>query len=204
MAIHGLNGHREISWTAQNAVMWLKDLLPHDVPNARIMSWGYNADVFDKEGNGLDQQRVYHHAASLVSELALHRQMTDTERRPILFIAHSLGGIILKAALIHSSSCNSATLAHHQSILVSTHGIIYMGVPHQGSTSAPLGSQLVNIATTFLKADARILKELKADSTLLNLLVQQYAPISRDIVTKYAYETHETGTVWGTSVVVSS
>ncbi|KAH6861238.1 hypothetical protein B0T12DRAFT_336994, partial [Alternaria alternata] len=37
VAIHGLNGHREKTWTAGNGVHWLRDLLPHDLPQARIL-----------------------------------------------------------------------------------------------------------------------------------------------------------------------
>jgi hypothetical protein len=38
MAVHGPNGHGETTWTTSNG-----DLLPHDLSNARIYSWGYNA-----------------------------------------------------------------------------------------------------------------------------------------------------------------
>ncbi|CAN9148983.1 unnamed protein product [Alternaria alternata] len=48
VAVHGLNGHCEKTWTAGNSidsVNWLRDLLPHDLPNARILSWGYDANT---------------------------------------------------------------------------------------------------------------------------------------------------------------
>ncbi|OCL02322.1 hypothetical protein AOQ84DRAFT_357452 [Glonium stellatum] len=38
IAVHGLNGHRDKTWTAGNGVNWLRDLLPQDLPNARIMA----------------------------------------------------------------------------------------------------------------------------------------------------------------------
>jgi hypothetical protein len=41
IAVHGLNGHRERSWTAANGTKWLCDLLPVDMPNIRVNSWGY-------------------------------------------------------------------------------------------------------------------------------------------------------------------
>jgi hypothetical protein len=31
--------------TADNSVHWLRDLLPHDLPGARIFNWGYDANT---------------------------------------------------------------------------------------------------------------------------------------------------------------
>lgn len=45
VAVHGLGGHREESWTAHNNVMWIKDLLSADIENARILTFGYNANA---------------------------------------------------------------------------------------------------------------------------------------------------------------
>ena len=44
IAVHGLKGDYLKSWTADNR-NWLKDFLPEQVPNARIMSYGYNSMV---------------------------------------------------------------------------------------------------------------------------------------------------------------
>jgi len=44
VAVHGLNGHPKKTWTANN-VNWLRDFLPPDIPNARILSWGYDANT---------------------------------------------------------------------------------------------------------------------------------------------------------------
>jgi hypothetical protein len=41
VAIHGLDGDREISWM----VLWLRDLLPKEIPYARTLSYGYNANT---------------------------------------------------------------------------------------------------------------------------------------------------------------
>lgn len=39
VAIHGLDGHCDKSWTAANGKLWLNDFLPDKIPNARIMSY---------------------------------------------------------------------------------------------------------------------------------------------------------------------
>lgn len=74
VAVHGLNGHREKSWTASNGVNLLVDLLPADLPNMRVYTWGYNAST---GGNDLDGtpslQRI---SEELVSELWEARELT--------------------------------------------------------------------------------------------------------------------------------
>lgn len=115
VAVHGLNGHCEKTWTSgndANSVNWLRDLLPHDLRKARILSWGYDANTHSR--SRVSCQYLFDHAPTLVSDLCLKRQITDvqsgqtrhqtkaklrqTRKRPIVFVAHSLGGIIVKSA----------------------------------------------------------------------------------------------------------
>ncbi|KAF2228484.1 hypothetical protein EV356DRAFT_74665 [Viridothelium virens] len=75
IAVHGLNGHRDKTWTAANNVHWLRDLLSSDIPNARIFCWGYDANT---HGGRMSCQYLYSHATTLVSELCSERSLTDT------------------------------------------------------------------------------------------------------------------------------
>jgi hypothetical protein len=204
VAVHGLNGHCETTWTAGNgidSVNWLRDLLPHDLPNARILSWGYDANTHS--GSRVSCQYLFDHARTLVSDLCLERQITETSKRPIIFVAHSLGGIIVKSALIHSDAARRGALEEHRAIKLSTYGILFMGTPHQGGSGVALGKLMVNVASVFMAADDRLLQHLERDSEWLQQQLGQYGPISGDFVTKYAYETYATPTVLGHSMVVS-
>ncbi|KAI9776252.1 MAG: hypothetical protein M1839_000486 [Geoglossum umbratile] len=200
VAIHGLNGHREKTWTASNNILWLRDLLPKDIPNARIFSWGY--DVNTHSTSHLSAQYLYGHARTLVSDLSRKRRVTKTQRRPIIFIAHSLGGIVVKSALIHSDAAREHALEEHRSIALSTYGIFFMGTPHQGGSGVALGELLVKVASIFVKADNRILQHLERDSEYLQQQLGQYAPISSNFVTKFAYEIYPTPIAFGKAVVV--
>ncbi len=73
VAIHGLNGHREDTWTV-NGVNWLRDLLPSNIPNARIYSWGYDANTHST--SQISSEYLYDHAKTLISDLCLERRMT--------------------------------------------------------------------------------------------------------------------------------
>jgi pimeloyl-ACP methyl ester carboxylesterase len=94
--IHGLTGNRESTWTEKSSrVFWPEELLKHDVPRTRILTFGYDADVahFWTQSS---QNRIGDHALNLVNALAQLRERSDTEDRPIIFAVHSLGGLVLE------------------------------------------------------------------------------------------------------------
>ncbi|KAB5514886.1 hypothetical protein GE09DRAFT_980434, partial [Coniochaeta sp. 2T2.1] len=199
VAVHGLNGHQNKSWTADNGVNWLRDLLPHDIPRARVLSWGYDANTHSS--SRISCQYLYDHARTLVSDLCRKRRLTN---RPIIFVAHSLGGIVVKSALIHADTARQGALLEHRSIKVSTYDIIFMGTPHQGGNGVQLGKLLVNIASMFVAADDNLLRHLERDSEWLQQQLGQYGPIGGDFVTKFAYEEYKTSTALGSVMVRNS
>ncbi|KAI1484454.1 hypothetical protein F5X96DRAFT_664167 [Biscogniauxia mediterranea] len=202
VAIHGLNGHREKTWTAKNGVHWLRDLLPTDLPNARIMCWGYDANTHST----FRTSRLYIHdyGESLLSELNRKRKLTNTSRRPIIFIAHSLGGLVLKSALVRSDIARQGALLEYRSIKLSTYGIFFMGTPHRGGHGVKLGLMLAKLGSPFIETNDRILRHLALDSEWLQQLSGQYAPISSKFVTKFAYEKYALVTAFGKEIFVVS
>ncbi|KAF2114010.1 hypothetical protein BDV96DRAFT_106631 [Lophiotrema nucula] len=52
VAIHGLNGNAHSTWRHSNGTLWLKDLLPGDLPNSRIYTYGYPAEVLFSKSRG--------------------------------------------------------------------------------------------------------------------------------------------------------
>ncbi|KAI9782390.1 MAG: hypothetical protein M1839_005263 [Geoglossum umbratile] len=200
IAVHGLNGHREKTWTASNGVCWLRQLMPAKIPNARIFTWGYDASTHSI--SPISAQSLYDHATTLVSDLCLERRLSQTEKRPIIFVAHSLGGIVVKSALIHSDSARERHLEHHRSIKLSTHGIFFLGTPHQGGEGVSWAKILVNAASIFAQSNTHVLRHLERDSEWLQQQLGQYAPISGEFVTKFAFETYETPLPFGGSIMV--
>ena len=74
--MHGLHGDRETTWTKSN-VFWPKALLPKAVENARILSFGYDADVA-KLWSPPSEETLTNHANSLVAALVGLRSETNT------------------------------------------------------------------------------------------------------------------------------
>lgn len=127
-----MQGHAYKTWQHENGSLWLRDFLPADVPFARIFTFGYESTVaFSNSVSKLEDK-----ALDLLNQLSVERKSDNAAKdvRPIVFICHSLGGIIVKKALIlaHERSSDS----DFQNILISTKGIAFLGVPHAGSSSA--------------------------------------------------------------------
>lgn len=71
--------------------MWLRDFLPQQIPHARIMSFGYDSVLlFSKSTSDVGT------FAEQLLESLLSRRMNVPDTRPIIFICHSLGGIVVK------------------------------------------------------------------------------------------------------------
>jgi hypothetical protein len=92
VAVHGLMGDAYTTWTHSSGHFWLRDSLPEEVPGARIFSYGYPANVFFS----LEKGRIDDHASVLLDELKYMRRTAEEQRRPIVFICHSMGGIVVK------------------------------------------------------------------------------------------------------------
>ncbi|KAM0795973.1 hypothetical protein BDR22DRAFT_812731, partial [Usnea florida] len=127
--VHGLTGKRTKTWLADGAARpWPQELLAKKIPEARILTYGYDADVahFLKPAG---QNTVLEHATNLNGDLTDLRLQTDSLRRPLIFVAHSLGGLVCEQAIV--LSCNTFEAEHQLSH--SLLGIIFLGTPHAGS-----------------------------------------------------------------------
>ncbi|KAL3486348.1 hypothetical protein BJX62DRAFT_228795 [Aspergillus germanicus] len=128
--VHGLTGNCETTWTDRDTrIFWPEALLPYDNSDARILMFGYNADIIHFLSMA-SQNRIGNHAQNFINLLSQVQEKSETMDRPIIFVAHSLGGLM---ALL--SSKNSAE-AHLQKILECTAGITFLGTPHCGADLA--------------------------------------------------------------------
>lgn len=165
VAVHGLGGQGFRSWITWDprggkSKSWLEELLGADIPNARIMTYGYISDGISY--SYVVRNIVYGRALHLAKVLAAKRQQDKANRRPLFFIAHSLGGWIVKRALIISSEAASMEL---KDIELSTCGVAFFGTLSPGRPSSP--SPLANVIrrTTSNLADYDVSRAEKASSS---------------------------------------
>ena len=74
VAVHGLDGHRESTWIAENGILWLETLLPEDVPKARVYTYGYDFRTHSRDE--MSRETFYGHAFNLPGALTLERRTT--------------------------------------------------------------------------------------------------------------------------------
>ena len=93
VAVHGLGGDWEQTWTDENGKLWLRDFLPFHLPyQARVFSYGYDSSTaFSRSVADIEVE-----AAMLLDRLQGKRRTKTEQSRPVVFIAHSLGGILVK------------------------------------------------------------------------------------------------------------
>jgi hypothetical protein len=85
--VHGLAGDSYTTWLeAESGTYWPVHLLSRSLPNARIMTFGYDADVAKFLGP-VSQNNLRDHASTLLGELAALRAEDNSVRSSLLYHA---------------------------------------------------------------------------------------------------------------------
>ncbi|KAL8354938.1 hypothetical protein RB601_000633 [Gaeumannomyces tritici] len=182
VAIHGLNGDYLKSWTHADSTLWLRDMLPGKLAGARVMSFSYDAST-----SGGVVYAVREIAKQLLSELRDAREDAGSEGTPIVFVCHSLGGIVLKQALALADDGKA-----YSDVAESTKGIVFFGTPHRGSNVANfMGTVSDIVQAVTARPESKLLHALESNSTDLYKVSTDFRPLaSRYAITSF-YESNE-------------
>ncbi|KAF2236478.1 hypothetical protein EV356DRAFT_73100 [Viridothelium virens] len=128
VAVTGLGGHAYGSFKERGGDhMWLRDSLPQDLEAAQIYLYGYDSHL----SNSQSFQGIVALATTLRQRLQRLRRVSEHDDRPVprplIFIAHSLGGILVKEALVQMQDD-----PHDQRMLKTVFGALFFGVPNHG------------------------------------------------------------------------
>jgi hypothetical protein len=104
------------------------------MPNARIFTYGYDSSIRHPLAAPGNKSTVYDLGNNLL--LSLEAKRSSQPSRPLIFVAHSLGGIVVKETLRRSEGYRTHH-SHLHSIYDATVGLQFFGTPHSGSD--PLG-----------------------------------------------------------------
>lgn len=162
--VHGLTGSADSTWAVEKGSLhWPSQFLRHDITDVRISTFGYDADVVSL-WNPVSQNRISSHAENMLGSLVRLRERTNTEALKIIFVAHSLGGLVVESALDLS---RGSTEPHLRDLETCTAGICFLGTPHLGSDLAQWGKLGALFAKTFRRANTDIIKVLSPGSEML-------------------------------------
>ena len=174
-AVHGLNprskddvAHAWDTWRTPSGPtghLWLREDLPKSLPEARIFLYEYNATAV----YGSDRDTFIGKANELLEAIRVER---EDDARPILLLGHSMGGLLIKQALINAHNNKKYT-----SIKDATTGLAFFATPHNGGDwkLVSLGGMAAKIATKagFQKGDD-VLETLKKGSIFAEIMHEQW------------------------------
>ncbi|KAL9046880.1 MAG: hypothetical protein Q9214_000406, partial [Letrouitia sp. 1 TL-2023] len=182
VAVHGLNENLTDAWTdPATHILWLQDLLPETLNIARVLTFGYNAEATAFYGSG-SADRILQHAHTLVADLQADRALEGCSKRPIIFLCHGLGGVLVKKALAYSSGRMSKNLEHLYSIFTSTYAVLFFGTPHSGTEKGrwlPKARWDRILARARHKKESALLSTIDNESETLQAITDQFTPLMK-------------------------
>lgn len=177
--VHGLTGDAYETWSSpkQDDSFWPK-WLKADLPQLSIYTLGYPASMFEKWAK--KEMDIFERATNVLEHFAAKGIGT----KPIVFVAHSLGGILTKI-LIRKS--NDSEDCDYKLVSEATRLVIFLATPHTGSVLANILSILPNTSKNIalLANDIGFLEDLNGH-------YRKYANGNNQLSTKVYYEKHRT------------
>ncbi|PVH98023.1 hypothetical protein DM02DRAFT_616112, partial [Periconia macrospinosa] len=188
IAVHGLGGHYQKTWTEANGEFWLRDSVPSKLQdsklNSRVFSYGYNSSTaFSKAVTDITDE-----AAMLLERIRGERKSQSDRLKPIIFIAHSLGGILVKKAMIHAHQ----RLREYGELLDSIKGVIFFGTPHRGSDAAYWASYAARVLKTIQLGrgtNDKFVSDLRRNSKAFAEISEQWVERAAPLRIRTFYET---------------
>ncbi|WP_208701278.1 MULTISPECIES: ABC-three component system protein [unclassified Mesorhizobium] len=131
--VHGLSGDPVDTWTFEGSSEVEGGYWPHwlakDIPQLNLYTLGFPASVFAQWAK--KEMNLYDRAKNVIETLASY----DFGNRPIVFICHSLGGLLVKQII---RTARESTDEDWQNIGEQCLGVIFIATPHSGSSLANL------------------------------------------------------------------
>jgi hypothetical protein len=183
IAISGLASHPFGSWQPKGAnktFMWIRDELPRHLRGTRAILYGYDTKLDGSQSF----QRIPDLAQALVTSLQTYG-WNKPLAKPIAFLAHSLGGLVLKAACVQLAKSHDNS--HHLLGLIK--GAIFFGVPN-------LGMEQAHIRTVVhMKPNELLIDDIDRNSNYLRGLHKSFLDLPKHLQFCWAFETSESPTI---------
>ncbi|KAG7429090.1 Kinesin light chain [Fusarium oxysporum f. sp. raphani] len=190
VAVHGLGSHVDWSWTWRDkdrpgsSVNWLKDpdMLPRVVPKSRILAYNYES----RWHVNAPRTRLQLCGEDLVRNLHAFRK--GVQDRPVVFVGHSLGGLVIQHALLFADREEEYRYLPRR-----TFGFISLGSPFRGTRMHGMANFVASLL--FIAGSHRgVLEALGYDNQLLRDKLQEFCRLreSTSMSTCCFFEAYDT------------
>ncbi|KAL8798259.1 MAG: hypothetical protein Q9182_006820 [Xanthomendoza sp. 2 TL-2023] len=181
--VHGLGGSAIKTWSwkrdaAKFWPAWLND--DEELHKFRVFTFGYNSN-FKGSGTNLN---ITDFAKDLLFHLLTFSQ-GDSKAiggRPMIFVAHSMGGLVVKKAYIIGKQD-----PEFSGIVSQVYGILFLATPHRGSQYAKMLNNILSTAPTGAPPKAYV-ASLDAQSEALQDINEQFRVNCQNLALVSFYE----------------
>ncbi|KAK3294357.1 uncharacterized protein B0H64DRAFT_324187 [Chaetomium fimeti] len=185
IAVSGLASHPFGSWQPKGgdkSFMWIRDSLPKHLPGTRAILYGYDTKLLNSDSF----QSIPDLARELINQLQAYGWGTQI-RRPLVFLAHSLGGLVLKEALVQLDRSQDEA---YKSLLSVVRGSVCFGVPNLGMEQAHFRTVVQN------NPNEALVDDIARNSNYLRRLNEEFSGSSfnHHLRCFWAFETSESPT----------
>ncbi|KAM9798641.1 protein SERAC1 [Neosynchiropus ocellatus] len=164
-----LEDEQESGSSNDYAECWPKSWLAADCPNLRVLSVEYDSHLSDWVAKcPVENQRKS--LAFRSQELLKKLKMAGIGERPLIWVAHSMGGLLVKKMLQDASADPEM-----QALLKNTKGVLFYSVPHHGTFMAEY-----SINVRYLLFPSIEVRELCKDSPALRDLNESFLNIAKE------------------------
>ncbi|KAA6406365.1 MAG: hypothetical protein FRX48_09849 [Lasallia pustulata] len=184
--VHGLGGDSRKSWSKNHDhnLFWPQLWLPlePDIDQARIFSFGYNANY---AGAAKSISNIADFAKELLFEMKFGKDEEGQDfgmgKVPIIFIVHSMGGLVVKKAYLLGQIDEN-----YQGIVKAISAIMFLGTPHRGTNLAELLNKVLFVS---FQSSKSFIDDLNRSSPALEELNEQFRHVAPRLSIVSFYET---------------
>ncbi|MEW2330620.1 hypothetical protein AB0880_22735 [Micromonospora chersina] len=156
--IHGLDGDARLTWSHGDRDSFWPLWLAEDFKQTAVWTVGYHAWSSRYRGRSM---RIQDRAVEVMAQLQ-NRGIGD---RPLCFVTHSMGGLLVKEILMHAAKGRT----DFRDFASATRGVVFLATPHDGSSIATV---VESLGALYRSTDA--VKDLKRETVYLRHLSDDY------------------------------
>ena len=201
--VHGLGGTSRQTWCKNRdpSLFWPCEWLPQEpgLRDTRVTSFGYNAH-FASHSSKDNILNISDFAKDLLFKMRFATGQGGRElnigRAPIIFVAHSMGGLVVKKAYILGQND-----LHYKDIVMSIRSMVFLSTPHRGTNLADILNKVLSVCI-FALSQKQYITELKTNSPALEEINEQFRNLAKNLAIVSFYETLQTTTVASSKTMI--